>query len=264
MMDALNYHNVPKIKPGHQGMTEYAVALVCVMGILFFQLFGRAALETSQKNGFLDMPVSLTVVPNQDPLRSLTSVTELLNSWAHGQEQALKSLMPLVYGDLRRMAKTHMCKERGNHTLQSTALVHEAFMQLGNKKVAWNSRQQFLGTMSVVMRHILVDYARARNAKKRGSGIEVHSLEQLQAQHGELAVSSSGDEAAFIIQVHHALERLAQLDGRQSQIVEMRFFGGLDVEQTAQALGISTATVVREWRTARLWLLSQLGHCAVA
>jgi RNA polymerase sigma factor (TIGR02999 family) len=190
-----------------------------------------------------------------------TSVTELLNNWAQGQDQALTRLMPLVYDDLRRMAKGYMWKERSNHTLQSTALVHEAFMQMGRRQGGWNSRKQFLCTMSLVMRNILVDYARARNTQKRGGGIEVQSLDEIQDQRGDDAErSSSGDEPDWIIQMHHALERLAQLDARQAQVVEMRFFGGLDVEQTAQALDISTATVVREWKTARLWLLDQLGN----
>jgi RNA polymerase sigma factor (TIGR02999 family) len=190
-----------------------------------------------------------------------TSVTELLNSWEQGQDEALRRLMPMVYDDLRRMAKGYMWKERSNHTLQSTALVHEAFMQLGNRQGGWNSRKQFFCTMSLVMRNILVDYARARNAKKRGGGMDVQSLDDIQDQCGAAAeLSSSGDESDTIVQMHHALERLAQLDARQAQVVEMRFFGGLDVEQTAQALGISTATVVREWKTARLWLLHQLGN----
>jgi RNA polymerase sigma factor (TIGR02999 family) len=190
-----------------------------------------------------------------------TFVTELLNSWAQGQDQALTRLMPLVYDDLRRLAKGHMWKERSDHTLQSTALVHEAFMQLGNRQGDWNSRKQFLCTMSLVMRNILVDYARARNAKKRGGGMDVRSLDEMQDQHGDDAeLSSSGNESQAIIEMHHALERLAQLDARQAQVVEMRFFGGLGVEQTAQALDISTATVVREWKTARLWLLHQLGN----
>lgn len=192
-----------------------------------------------------------------------TSITQLLNSWSQGQDQALDRLIPLVYADLRRMARRHMRGERDDHVLQSTALVHEAFMRLGEQRgVEWSSRGQFYGWMSTLMRRILVDHARSRNAAKRGQGASDQSLDAMREESGdeETQACPSGDQWLSLLQLNQALVQLEGLDARQGRVVELRFFGGLTVEQTAQAMGISEATVKREWSTARAWLLRELGH----
>jgi RNA polymerase sigma factor (TIGR02999 family) len=192
-----------------------------------------------------------------------TSITQLLNSWSQGQDQALDRLIPLVYADLRRMARRHMRGERDDHVLQSTALVHEAFMRLGEQRgVEWSSRGQFYGWMSTLMRRILVDHARSRNAAKRGQGACDQSLDAMREESGdeETQACPSGDQWLSLLQLDRALVQLEGLDARQGRVVELRFFGGLTVEQTAQAMGISEATVKREWSTARAWLLRELGH----
>lgn len=192
-----------------------------------------------------------------------TSITQLLNSWSQGQDQALDRLIPLVYSDLRRMARRHMRGERDDHVLQSTALVHEAFMRLGEQRgVEWSSRGQFYGWMSTLMRRILVDHARSRNAAKRGQGASEQSLDAMREASGdeEAQACPSGDQWLSLLQLDQALVQLEGLDARQGRVVELRFFGGLTVEQTAQAMGISEATVKREWSTARAWLLRELGH----
>ncbi len=171
-------------------------------------------------------------------------------------------LAPLVYDDLRRLARRHMHRERDDHVLQSTALVNEAFMHLGEGKgMHWQSRSHFLNWMSTLMRRILVDHARRRDAAKRGAGVVVHSLEALrdECDGEELHADPAGEQWLSLLQLNQALQKLAVLDPRQAQVVEMRFFGGFDVAQTAEALQISPATVKREWATARAWLLCQLG-----
>ena len=195
-----------------------------------------------------------------DPEVTASSITQLLNAWAGGQDQALDRLVPLVYADLRRMAQRHMRGEREGHVLQSTALVHEAFMRLSEQRqVRWDSRSQFFGWMSTLMRRILVDHARHRNASKRGHGRVEQSLDVLQESSAEdLPACPSGEQWGSLLQLHDALLRLEQLDARQGRVVELRFFGGLSVEQTAEALGVSAATVKREWSTARAWLLREL------
>ncbi len=191
-----------------------------------------------------------------------SSITQLLNSWSQGQDQALERLIPLVYGDLRRMARRHMRAERDDHVLQSTALVHEAFMRLGEQRgMRWASRSQFFGWMSTLMRRILVDHARSRNAAKRGMGVADQSLDAMREDAGdeESQACPAGDQWLSLLQLDQALVRLESLDARQGRVVELRFFGGLSVEQTAEALGVSEATVKREWSTARAWLLRELG-----
>ncbi|HEX5686328.1 MAG TPA: ECF-type sigma factor [Ideonella sp.] len=188
-------------------------------------------------------------------------ITALLHSWSNGDEQALDRLVPLVYDDLRQLARRHLRHERDNHTLQSTGLVHEAFMRLAQRsELHLASRGEFFGWMSTLMRRILVDHARSRHAAKRGSGIPPQSLDALQEEAGELASPGDGDAILDIIQLDEALQELAQLDDRQGRVVELRFFGGLSVDETAEAIGVSAATVKREWSTARAWLLRELGR----
>ncbi len=196
-------------------------------------------------------------------------VTRLLIEWSGGNEAALAELMPLVYDELRRVAQQRLQRERPGHTLQRTALVNEAFLRLVNQKdIRWQNRGHFFGLASHLMRRILVDHARGQRAAKRGSGVKAASLEQTAgafSPEGEgdglrlgdaLAVAS--DPAVDLLAIDEALTRFESLDPRQSKIVELRFFGGLTIEDIAPALGISEATVKREWALARAWLHREL------
>jgi RNA polymerase sigma factor (TIGR02999 family) len=196
-------------------------------------------------------------------------VTQLLCEWADGDKRALGELMPLVYAELRRLAQRHLRRERSNHTLQRTALVHEAFLRLVNQKeVRWQSRAQFLGLASQLMRRILVDHARNRLAAKRGAGAPVISLDQTGAalepagaDSGDgptAAVDVASDPEVDLAAIDAVLARLEALDPKQGRIVELRFFGGLTIEETAEVIGISEATVKREWVLARAWLRREL------
>ena len=182
-------------------------------------------------------------------------VTRLLVQWSGGDDAALEELTCLLYRELRLLAQRHLRRERSNHTIQRTALVHEAFVRLINQEsVDWRSRGHFLALASTVMRRILVDHARARLTSKRGAGQEVQSLEEIDAD----TVDESADSDENITAIDGALTRLAAVDDRQVQIVQMRYFGGLTIEETAQALDISEATVKREWTLARAWLKREL------
>jgi RNA polymerase sigma factor (TIGR02999 family) len=178
-------------------------------------------------------------------------VTALLVSWSHGDRRALEELMPLVYGELRRLAGSCLRRERPGHTLQSTAIVHEAFLRLVNQNdVEWRSRAHFYGIAAQMIRRILVDHARAHHAEKRGAGaVRVELAEAM-------AVSPAGE--VDLVGLDNALERLAALDERQSRIVELRFFTGLSVDETAEVMGISPATIKREWSSARAWLFREM------
>jgi RNA polymerase sigma factor (TIGR02999 family) len=203
------------------------------------------------------------LAPDSDP--APTSITRMLNAWSQGDDQALGALVPLVYDELRRMARRHMRHEREGHTLQGTGLVHEAFMRLAEGRSAqWASRGQFFGWMSTLMRRTLVDHARRRHAAKRGDGQVLQSLDALQDNVGELPDPGSGERLLDIVRLDEALTRLEALDPRQGRLVELRFFGGLSVDEAAEALQVSAATVKREWSTARAWLLRELGPGAAA
>jgi RNA polymerase sigma factor (TIGR02999 family) len=178
-------------------------------------------------------------------------VTELLRRWVQGDEKALNVLMPLVYQELRRLAHHHLNSERVDHTLQSTALVNEAFLRLnGGNPVLLQSRGHFIAIASRLMRQILVDYARNRGARKRDGGCRI-AIEDL----GELP---SREEDVPIVALDQALEALSKVDERQGRIVEMKFFGGLSAEEIAAVLNISLATVERKWATARIWLRREM------
>ena len=182
-------------------------------------------------------------------------VTRLLVQWSGGDDAALEELTCLLYRELRSLAQRHLRRERSNHTIQRTALVHEAFVRLINQEsVDWRSRGHFLALASTVMRRILVDHARARLTSKRGAGQEVQSLEEIDAD----TADETADSDENITAIDGALTRLAAVDDRQVQIVQMRYFGGLTIEETAQALDISEATVKREWTLARAWLKREL------
>lgn len=179
-------------------------------------------------------------------------VTQLLNRWRGGERDALDALIPLVYGELRQIAGRRLRAERSDHTLQTTALVHEAYLRLaGQDAPDLHNRAHFFGVAAQVMRQILVDHARSRGgAAKRGAGVCKLSLDQTVVQAEENGVD--------VIKLDDAIRELAKLDPRQSRIVELRFFAGLSIEDTSKVLGISSATVTREWATARAWLYREL------
>jgi RNA polymerase sigma factor (TIGR02999 family) len=180
-------------------------------------------------------------------------VTQLLSDLQSGRTGAANDLLPLVYNELRRIAGAYMRRERSNHTLQATALVHEAYLQLVDQtRVDWKNRAHFFGVAAQLMRRILVEHARAHHAQKRGGDASKLSLEE--------AINYFPQKEMTLVALDDALKQLETLDPRQSRIVELRFFGGLTTEEVAEVIGISTATVEREWRSARAWLHSQLAE----
>jgi len=182
---------------------------------------------------------------------SSQEITQLLLAWSDGDQAALEKLTPLVYAELHRLAKGYMFGERLGHTLQTTALINEAFMRLIDwKNVRWQGRAHFFGVAAQVMRRILVDFARARHYAKRGGEAQQVSLDE--------AVTIHEDRSAEIIALDEALKSLAEIDPRKSQVVELRFFGGLSAKETAEALKVSQRTVEREWTSARAWLYREL------
>ena len=180
-------------------------------------------------------------------------VTALLQQWSRGDRDALEKLTPLVYEELRGIAAGYMRDERPGHTLQATALVHEAYVRLiGQRRVSWQNRAHFLGVAAQLMRRILIDHARRRQAAKRGVGGALRLT-------AGVDVAGAPEQDFDLLAIDGALSRLEQLDAAQARIVELRFFGGLTVEETAEVAGVSTATVKREWRTARAWLRHEVG-----
>lgn len=180
-------------------------------------------------------------------------VTLLLQAWSAGDEEALETLAPLVYGELHRLASHYMNGERSGHTLQTSALVNEAYLRLIDwKNVRWENRAHFFGVAAQMMRRILVDFARSRNYAKRGGAARQVSLAE--------AALVTADHGEDFIALDEALERLAIIDERKSRIVELRFFGGMNVEETAEVLKISSRTVMREWSMAQAWLYRELSE----
>jgi RNA polymerase sigma-70 factor (ECF subfamily) len=178
-------------------------------------------------------------------------VTVLLAQLAHGDQQAASRLVPLVYSELRQMAARYMRRERVDHTLQTTALVHEAYLKLVEQTpVSWQNRAHFFAVAAQVMRRILIDHARGHLREKRGGGQQVIPLDE--------GLVFSPEQSAELLEVDAALHRLTELDQRQAKIVELRFFGGLTVEETAAVLGISPKTVKRDWSVAKAWLHGEL------
>jgi len=212
------------------------------IGILSFAYTRKTAKQKGSKHLSIFLAWS-------DNLRS--AAAERGGDWSHGDEQALDQLTPLVYDELRKMARTYLRRERSDHTLQATALVHEAYLRLIDQhSVSWQNRAHFFGIASQMMRRILVNHALARAAEKRGGGAEKLSLDE--------TVSFPNQREIDLIALDEALKELERLDPQQTRVVELRFFGGLSIEETAEALRISPATVKREWSTARLWLRRQL------
>lgn len=178
-------------------------------------------------------------------------ITRLLADWGSGNQAALDKLLPLVYDELRRMASGYMRHEREDHVLQTTALVHEAYLRLINQdNVAYQTRSHFFAVAAQLMRHILVDYARSRKRVKRGHGVQPVEL-------SEVAVLSD-DRADELIAVNFALEKLSALDARKGRVFELRYFGGMSVEEAAEALRVSPITVARDWRMAKAWLRREM------
>jgi RNA polymerase sigma-70 factor (ECF subfamily) len=178
-------------------------------------------------------------------------ITHLLVAWGNGDQGALEELMPLVYRELRRLAHRCLGQERPSHTLQTTALVHEAYLRLVDQQEAsWKNRAQFLAIAAQMMRRILVDYARARQYVKRGGGAQHVKLDE--------AMAVSCDRAAEVVALDEVLMRLAELDPRKGRVVELRFFGGLSIEETAEILGVSSGTVMRDWTLAKAWLQREI------
>jgi RNA polymerase sigma factor (TIGR02999 family) len=174
-------------------------------------------------------------------------VTQLLNDWSSGDQAARDRLMPLVYDELHRLAHQYMKRESKGHTLQTSALVNEAFVKLVDQKnVRWQNRAHFFGIAAQLMRRILVDHARSRETAKRGGGVQAISFDD--------ALYVSDERSAEVVAVHEALEQLSQFDSRKGQVVELRFFGGLSIDETAQVLGVSPGTVMRDWTLAKAWL----------
>ena len=180
-------------------------------------------------------------------------VTRLLANWSKGDKSALDQLMPLVHAELRRIAQSQMRHERGNHTLQATALVNEAYIKLaGQENFEWQNRAHFFAVCAQVMRHILVDHARAHARDKRGGGAIQVSLSQVAV--------ASGEEAGDFVALDEALRALEIIDPQKGKIVELRYFGGLTTEETAEVLDISPRTVRREWRRAKAWLYRMISE----
>ena len=174
-------------------------------------------------------------------------VTQLLVAWGGGDRAALDELMPLVYEELRRLAHQYMSRERPDHTMQTSALVNEAYLRLVDQKdVRWQDRAHFFGIAARLMRQVLVDYARQRRYAKRGGDARRVPLDE--------ALIVSEERAADVVALDEALKSLAEIDPRQSQIVELRFFGGLSVQETAEVLSVSPGTVMRDWTLAKAWL----------
>jgi RNA polymerase sigma-70 factor, ECF subfamily len=185
-------------------------------------------------------------------MNSVNDVTGLLRAWGAGDEAALRQLMPLVYDEIHRLARRYMARERPGHALQTTALVHEVYFRLVDvKNVDWQNRSHFYALCARLMRRILVDFARSKNFQKR-EGKFAHL--QLDAA-AYLEVATAGSE---VVAVDEALQKLAKTDPRKSEMVELRFFGGLTVEETASVLGVSPETVMRDWKLAKAWLMREL------
>lgn len=180
-------------------------------------------------------------------------ITQLLSAWSDGDKEALELLIPLVYDELYRLARGYMNREQAGHTLQITALVNEAYLRLVNwKEARWENRSHFFGVAAQLMRRILVDFARSRNYEKRGGGLRQIELNEI----ADLSVCRDTD----FVMLDDSLKSLAEIDQRKSRIVEMRFFGGLSVEEVAEVLDVSPRTVMREWSLARAWLFREMNR----
>lgn len=189
-----------------------------------------------------------------DPVSPPTAaeVTSLLAASSQGDVEALDKLLPLVYAELRKLAGRYLRRERPDHSLQATALVHEAYLRLIGQEVSWQNRAHFFGVAAEMMRRILIDNARKHQASKRGSGAIKLALDE--------ALDMADEKAAELVALDDALKALAVFDPQKSKIVELRFFGGLSIEETAEVVGLSPATVVRQWKLAKAWLYHEVNR----
>jgi RNA polymerase sigma factor (TIGR02999 family) len=195
------------------------------------------------------MPIPVRAHDNEAKAPQCGEVSNLLRAWSDGDQRALEKLTPIVYDELRRLARYYMSGERTGHSLQTTALVNEAYVRLTDyKRMRWENRAHFFAVSAQLMRRILVDHARRHNLK-RGARVQHVSLE-------DTAVVRERDEDLVVLD--HALQALARFDSRKAQVVELRFFGGLSVEETAEVLKVSPVTVMRDWSTARAWLYREM------
>lgn len=191
------------------------------------------------------------------PASSAQNVTRLLQHWRRGKSAALEELLPLVNQELRRLARRYMFGERASHTLQTTALVNEAYLRLVNsRRVNWQNRAHFFAISAQLIRRILVDHARARGYQKRGGGVPKVTLDE--------ALVGPDEKGRDLVALDDALTALAEVDPRKSKVVELRFFGGLSVEETAEVLKVSPETVMRDWRLAKAWLAREMGKAEAA
>jgi RNA polymerase sigma-70 factor, ECF subfamily len=191
--------------------------------------------------------------PNEPRSVSTHGVTQLLLAWRAGDDQALDRLMPVVYNELHRLARRYMAAEQTGHPLQTTALVHEVYLRLVDANgIEWQDRAHFYAICARLMRRILIDFARSRNYQKRGAGFAHIQLEE--------AVTVSETLGSELLAVNEALKQLAAIDSRKSEVVELKFFGGLNAEEIAAALQVSPDTVLRDWKLAKAWLLRELSH----
>lgn len=221
--------------------------------LAFFSTLTNADGSRGSPHGLKTFVVNFAATKDGSPMRSDEEITQLLIDWGKGDQAALERLMPLVYSQLRRLASNYLRRERVGHTLQPTALVNEAYLKLIDQKNAkWQNRAQFFGISAQLMRRILVDHARQRQAVKRG-GSDQQRLSITSAQ-ADVIHQPEID----LLALNEALDELAQMDPQQSRIVELKFFGGLSIDETAEVLGISHATVERDWKSARAWLRRQL------
>ena len=188
------------------------------------------------------------------PDDSARDLTPLLVAWGKGDVSAGEKLLPVIYAELHRQASRAMRREGHDHTLQATALVHEAYLRLVDQRRAeWQNRAQFFGVAAQAMRRVLVDHARAQHAEKRGGGVQ-----QVTLNDANQPASAESDHSMDVLALHEALDKLAKLDPDQARLVELRYFGGLSIEETAESLGVSPATVKREWAVARAWLRREM------
>lgn len=203
-------------------------------------------------------PPSLPIVNDPETEQMRGEVTELLQQVSDGRQAAADVLLPLIYDELRKIARSFMRREREDHTLEPTALVHEAYLRmLGQNRVSWQSRGHFFSMAATMMRRILVDSSRQHLRIKRGGGAEHKELLE-----GEMVIAGTALSAVDLLALHEALEQLAERDRRLVQVVELRFFAGLDVAETAEVLGVSAPTVKRDWSVARAFLARALGESA--
>ncbi len=183
--------------------------------------------------------------------QSSHEVTQILRDWSGGDASAAERLMPLVYDELRRLARSYLRRERSDHTLQPTALVNEAYLKLVDQsRVSWQDRHHFFGIAAQMMRRVLVDHARANAAEKRGGQRDKVPLDE--------AIVPTRERAAELVELDDALQRLTDVFPRKGKVVELRFFGGFSVEESAEILGVSDKTVMREWESAKLWLYREM------